>query len=174
MLMGDRFYIVTGAPGAGKSATVDAFLALHTPYVAFDIDWLAPAASDLAGASILHDATTWQPYRALWVEILHAIARNGRVPVLFAAIDHHDVAALESGRWWSAIGWLLLDCSDSVRRTRLARRQGWTAAMTDAALADAAALRAAIDNRIDTGSAPPHRVAERIAAWLTHHDAGRV
>ena len=92
MTMDERVVIVTGAPGAGKSATLDAFLALRTAYVAFDVDWLVAAASQLAGASIFHDPATWPPYRALWFEILHAMVRNGRVPVLIAAVDPADVA----------------------------------------------------------------------------------
>jgi hypothetical protein len=97
---------------------------------------------------------------------MHAITRNGRVPVLFAAIDRHDVADLGPLEWCDGIDWLLLDCGDAVRRERLARRAGWTAAMVDEALADAVALRAAIDDRIDTGRHPPHEVAARIVAWL--------
>lgn len=164
--VGDRLFIVRGAPGAGKSATLDAFLALRTPYVAFDIDWLAGTASDLAGASIIHDPATWRPYRAMWFEILHGVARNGRVPVLFASIDKDDVADVGQPAWCDGIEWLLLDCTDAVRRERLARRQGWTGAMIVAALADAAALRASIDSTVDTSAHPPHDVAMHILAWL--------
>ena len=168
-IVGDRLYIATGAPGAGKSATLDAFLALRTPYAAFDIDWLAETASDLAGASIIHDPATWRPYRALWFEILHAVARNDRVPVLFASIDKNDVADVGQPAWCGGIEWLLLDCSDAVRRERLARRRGWTEAMIAEALGDAKALRATIGNTIDTGAHPPHEVVARILAWLDQH-----
>jgi hypothetical protein len=164
--MGNDLYIVTGALGAGKSVTLDAFLALHTPHIAFDIDWLAAAASALAHRSILHDPTTWRPYRAVWFEVLHAIIRNSRVPVLFAAIDPHDVAELGPLAWCDRINWFLLDCDDRVRRERLRQRPGWTAPMMDEALADAAALRAGISTVVDTGHHPPRHVAERIAAWL--------
>jgi hypothetical protein len=114
--MSDRLSIITGAPGAGKSATLDAFLALGTPYLAFDIDWLAQAASDLARAPILSDPETWQPYRVVWFEVLHAVLMNGHIPVLFAVIDRADVAGIGPLPWCSGINWLLLDCSDRVRR----------------------------------------------------------
>jgi broad-specificity NMP kinase len=55
-------HIVTGAPGAGKSTTLAAFLRLKSEYVAFDIDWLAQPASRLAGKDILFDPSTWKPY----------------------------------------------------------------------------------------------------------------
>ena len=64
------------------STTVEALMALGTDYLAFDIDWLAESASDLAGKSIYFEPTTWQPYGVLWNEVLYAIYRNGRTPIL--------------------------------------------------------------------------------------------
>ncbi|MGI8855573.1 MAG: hypothetical protein ACR2JW_07475 [Thermomicrobiales bacterium] len=164
--MEDRLYIVTGAPGAGKSATLDAFLALQTAYVGFDIDWLASTASDLAGTSIILDQTTWRPYRALWFEVLHAIMRNGSVPVLFASIDREDIAGVGSLAWCGGIDWLLLDCDDHIRRERLTRREGWTAAMVEDAILDAMALRSAFSTTVDTGRHLPRSIAARVVAWL--------
>jgi hypothetical protein len=164
--MEHRLYIVTGAPSAGESATCDAFLALHTPYVAFDMDWLVPAVSALACSSILHDPATWRPYRALWFEVLRAITRNGNVPVLFAPMDREDAAGTGPPDWCDGIAWLLLDCDDRTRRERLTQRAGWTTAMVADAVADAAALRAAFSARIDTAIHTPDAVASRIRAWL--------
>lgn len=73
-------YIVTGAPGAGKTTTLNAFLDLKTKYVAFDIDWFTEAASNLAGKDIHSDPSTWKPYGVLWFEVLHAIYKNGKTP----------------------------------------------------------------------------------------------
>jgi hypothetical protein len=167
--MTERLCIITGAPGAGKSATLDALLALRTPYLAFDIDWLAQAASNLARAPILSDPETWQPYRAVWFAVLHAVAMNGHVPVLFAAIDRPDVAAIGPLPWCGGIDWLLLDCSDRVRRARLEERAGWTKAMIEDAIADASALRRDVDTIVDTGTQPPNAVAFAVLAWLDQH-----
>jgi hypothetical protein len=92
-----------------------------------------------------------------------------RVPVLFAAIDPDDVADLGRLAWCAGVEWLLLDGHGAVRRERLRRRQGWTDAMIDDALADAAALRAIVDTAVDTGVQPPSQVARRIANWLGLH-----
>jgi len=79
--------IVTGAPGSGKSTTLNAFLELHSGYIAFDIDWLAEAASNLAAKDIYSDPSTWKPYTALWFEVLHAVYKNGQIPVFFTPND---------------------------------------------------------------------------------------
>jgi len=89
-----------------------------------------------------------------WFEVLHAIVRNGRTPVLFAAIDEGDVEELGDIAWCGGIAWLLLDCGDGVRRERLLRREGWSAAMIDDALADAVALRVAV--QLNPNSVYPH------------------
>ncbi len=162
----DPVYIVTGAPGAGKTTALGALLRLRTDYIIVDGDWLLGAASDLAKASVRSDRSTWRPYRALWFEVLHAIARNGRTPVLFAAIDEGDVEELGDIAWCGGIAWLLLDCGDSVRRERLRRREGWSEAMIDDALADAAALRVAVQRRVDTGAQLPGQIAQAILSWL--------
>ena len=51
----DAVYIVTGAPGAGKTTALGALLRLRTDYIIVDGDWLLGAASDLAKASVLSD-----------------------------------------------------------------------------------------------------------------------
>ncbi len=171
--MGETVYIVTGAPGAGKTTVLEELLRLRTDYIVVDGDWLLGAASTLAKASVISDRSTWRPYRALWFEVLHAIVRNGRTPVLFAAIDEGDVEELGDIAWCGGIAWLLLDCSDSVRRERLLRREGWTVVMIDDALADAAALRVAVQRRVDTGAQSPGQVAQAILSWLHGAHADR-
>lgn len=57
-------YIVTGAPGSGKTTALAALLQRPHPYVAFDIDWLTIPASQLARADIIVDRTTWPAYNA--------------------------------------------------------------------------------------------------------------
>lgn len=85
--------IVTGAPGAGKSTALAAFLQLNSAYIAFDIDWLLEPASRLAGKDIRVEPASWLPYNALWLEMMRAIRENSRVPVLFAPLDERDLPA---------------------------------------------------------------------------------
>lgn len=159
-------YIVAGAPGSGKSTTLEAFICLHSAYVAFDIDWLTIPASDLARKDIIFDRSTWKAYNAVWFEILHAIHVNGKVPVLFAPLDVQDIQNYGQPAWCKAIKWLLLDCDDALRHTRLMQRRGWTEAMVAEAMEDAQFLRATIQRTIDTGTLPPQDVAMEVLRWL--------
>lgn len=158
--------IVTGAPGAGKSATLAAFLALKSNYVAFDIDWLVEPTSTLVGSDIRFAPTLWQPYNALWFAILHAICLNHQQSVLFAPFDKNDIATLGQPAWCGELRWLLLDCDDALRRQRLAQRPDWTSAMIEEAITDAHILRQTVTDRLDTGHLPPEAVALEIVTWL--------
>jgi hypothetical protein len=158
--------IVTGAPGSGKSTTLKAFLELHSNFIAFDIDWLAAAASDLADKDIYSDPSTWKPYASVWFEVLHAIYRNGQIPVFFSPNDPQDIERYGQPAWCSDVQWLLLDCDDQTRRDRLVHRPAWTEVMIVEALADARVLRQAIHLQVDTGLFAPKAIATKILDWL--------
>jgi hypothetical protein len=159
-------YIVTGAPGSGKTTALAALLQHPNPYVAFDIDWLTIAASHLARSDIIFDPTTWPAYNALWLQILEAMYRNGKVPIFFSPFDMNDVAEAGQATWYQRIEWLLLDCDDATRQRRLSARAEWSGEMIREALSDARALREHISERIDTGTHTPHEVAEAILRWV--------
>lgn len=164
--MNTTIYLVTGAPGAGKSLALEHVLARNSPYLAFDIDWLAAPASQLARTDIMSTSTTWPAYNAVWLEFLHAIHKNHRRAIFFSPLDQRDLALSGQPAWCERIEWLLLDCADHTRRTRLRQRPGWTEAMIAEALADAQVLREQISAQIDTGSATPDEVAAAILDWV--------
>ena len=122
-------YIVTGAPGSGKSTGLQAFMRCPSRYIAFDMDWLLTSASALIGKDLRMEASAWPPYNALWLEVLHAVHSNGRAAVLFAPVNTSDLPMEALPDWCGGVEWLLLDCPDAVRRARLADRAGWTEAM---------------------------------------------
>ncbi len=164
--MSYSLYFITGAPGSGKSTTLEAFLRLRSDYIAFDIDWLTDVSSDLAQKSIYTDPSIWQPYSALWFEILHAICKNGRTPIFFTPNDPQDIERFGQPAWCREIKWLLLDCDDKTRRVRLSQRQDWTELMVTEATTDAQALREVISTHLDTSVLTPDQVATKILAWL--------
>ena len=161
-------YLVTGAPGSGKSTTLDAFIELHSAYIVFDIDWLAESASGLARRNIFDDSSTWKPYSELWFEVLHGVYKNGKTPILFTPNDPGDIAQYGQPAWCNKVNWLLLDCDDQTRRERLQHRPDWTEAMIDEAITDADFLRQAIHLQVDTKLLSPNAVAAKILAWLEH------
>ncbi len=161
-----KLFVVTGAPGSGKSTAAEAFIELRTPYLAFDIDWLGIVASNLAGKDIFFDPSTWEPYGALWFEVLHSVYRNERVPVFFTPGDPSDFERHGLPDWCGSAEWLLLDCEDDVRRERLWARAGWTEAMVEEAIEDARVLRGAVASRVDTGRHSPAQVANLTLSWL--------
>lgn len=165
-VMNATIHVVTGAPGSGKTTALAALLRRATPHVAFDIDWLAIPASQLARSDIFFDRATWPAYTALWFEILHSVHKNGKLAIFFAPIDLHDLAAYGQPAWCERVEWLLLDCDDSTRQDRLGCRSGWTAAMIAEAIIDAHVLRGQVTERIDTGRHTPAEVAAAIVLWV--------
>jgi hypothetical protein len=152
--MEQPLYVITGAPGAGKSTTLAAFRRLQSPLLAFDMDWLLAAASHLAGKAIRTELATWPAYNALWFEIVGMIVQNHQRPLLFSRLDPQDLMQY-SPSWWTRVESLLLDCADPVRRLRLQQRPGWTEAMIEEALHDAASLRQTVPTQVDTGNDSP-------------------
>ena len=164
--MRHKLFAVTGAPGSGKSTALEAFLRLRTRYLAFDIDWLGTVASDLAGKDIFLDRSTWGPYGALWFEVLHCAHRNGWVAVFFTPNTPSDFESFGLPAWCGGVEWFLLDCDDGVRRERLRARTGWTEAMVEEAVSDAAYLRSTVTTGVDTAGRTPEQVASSILSWL--------
>ena len=120
-----ELYLVTGAPGAGKSTTVEALLGLESPFTFFDLDWLAAPASALYGQDIRFAPERWAFYGDLWWSVLTAAVKNAHTPVLFTPADPDDYKNKALPEWCGGLEWLLLDCEDGVRLERL-RQRGWS------------------------------------------------
>ena len=160
-------HIVTGAPGSGKSTIVDALRRSSVECVPFDIDSLANVASGLWGNDIRTDPAAWRPYNRLWLEILHQVHLAGSQPILFAPFHPRDIERNDLPEGCEGLQWLLLDCTDDIRRERLKRRPEWTGPMITRALEDATNLRDAVSDRIDTGQDAPEETASRVLEMLT-------
>ena len=155
--------IVTGAPGSGKSTAIEGILELKSPFLVFDIDWLAASAGELAKKNIFVDPESWAPYNALWREVLHSVYRNAQQAIFFTPNSPDDLPTAPD--WCGEVRWLLLDCDDDVREQRLANRLDWTLARKTEAFRDAAELRTFDLDSIDTGRHSVSAVASKVLSF---------
>jgi hypothetical protein len=158
-------FVVTGAPGAGKSTVVPELVRLSPGnLVVMDMDELLDDNGRLLGIDIASPtaAPIWPAYNALWLRITELIRRSG-LPVLL--LTPALPTELPEGRW------LHLDCPDAVRRKRLALR-GWAEDQIAEALADAAELRKRVPRSV-RGDVSPERVARSIYDWVRGERFGK-
>jgi broad-specificity NMP kinase len=153
-------FVVTGAPGAGKSTVVPELLRLRrstSKLVVMDMDELLDSKGQLLGIDIAHSsaAANWPAYNALWLRITELVRRSGTSMLLLSPALPSE---LPEGRW------LHLDCPDAVRRKRLTAR-GWSDEQITEALADAAEIRKLVPRSV-AGDGTPEQSAEKILAWV--------
>jgi predicted kinase len=167
-VIGSRVLVVTGAPGAGKTA-IAAHVAARLPaFVVLDMDVLLEPASRLAGVDLRRSdaASTWPAYNELWVRLAAILARAR--PVLLLGPLVPDEVEQTPSRWMlAAVEWALLDCSDKTRRERLTERGYDSAAITNA-ITDAAAARSLGLYVISTDHTAYDRTATKVASWAMH------
>lgn len=144
---------VLGAPGSGKSLIVPLLRKLLPDRVVLDWDTFMGPAGDLAGAPIPKTPQTWEPYGRL-------VRAVGEV-ILPADMVLLGVCTPDEMTGWPDGPWILLDCSDSVRRHRLAERQDPDE--TAEALSDAASYRTLGLPTVDTTELSPDEVARAVA-----------
>jgi hypothetical protein len=100
-------------------------------------------------------APNWPAYNALWLRITELVRRSGPPMLLLSPLVPKE---MPEGRW------LHLDCPDSVRRKRLAKR-GWSDDQIDNAIADAAEVRKLVPRSVP-GDGTPEESARLILAWV--------
>ncbi|MFI5709967.1 AAA family ATPase [Kribbella sp. NPDC051620] len=153
-----RLFVVTGAPGAGKSTVIPELLRLRSGrLVVMDMDELLDDDGRVLGILIADKsaAPKWHAYNALWLRITELIRRSGTSVLLLTPCVPTE---LPEGRW------LHLDCPDVIRRKRLTER-GWSDEQIADALADAVELRKLVPRSVP-GDGTPEESARLILAWV--------
>jgi broad-specificity NMP kinase len=151
-------FVVTGAPGAGKSTVIPELLRLRSgQLVVMDMDELLDSEGRVLGIEIADSsaAANWPAYNALWLRITELVRRSGTPMLLLSPLVPKE---MPEGRW------LHLDCPDSVRRKRLAER-GWSDEQIDDAIDDAVQIRKLVPRSVP-GDSTPEESALQILAWV--------
>ena len=163
--MSGKYFIVTGAPGDGKSSIVKELLSQKPGFMIYDIDWLVEAASKLSGKDVIFEQSVWEDYRNLWFTVLQMTLKNSQKVVFFAAIDKDDIAELGS-EISNNTAWCLLDCDDKTRKARLEERSNWTSDQSLEAVNDAKKLREQIEYVISSDTKSISDVAREVRNWI--------
>ena len=150
------FHYVLGAPGSGKSVIVPRLRGLLPDRVVLDWDALMGPAGELAGTPIPQTPQTWGAYGRL--------VRGVADLVLPADIVVLGVCTPDEMADWPDGPWILLDCSDDVRRQRLSARN--EPDDVEEVLSDAAAYRALALPVVDTTRLSPDDVSRAVADMI--------
>lgn len=144
---------ILGAPGSGKSTVAGPLAQLLPGYIVIDWDAFMKPASELAGRDVPRSPTTWPAYGRLVRSVVDTI---GTAPVVLLGVCTPDELAN-----WSIDRWVLLDCGDDERRTRLANR--FDASEIADALDDARRYRSLGFPAVDSTGRPVDWVARELA-----------
>jgi len=151
-------FVVAGASGAGKTATITELRRRLPSCDVFDVDLTLHIA-----------ALGWEIWRNTWLQLAGAIGLNGRSTVLCGTFQPDQLAELPARVLVGAIHFCLLDASDEIIAARLQARPGWrghTERSIQEQTAFAAQLRADIAPQFDTGALTVAETAAAVAAWV--------
>lgn len=156
-------YLVSGAWGSGKTATVAHLIHLLPTVAVFDWDLIIPGLSAASGKDVHREPSTWPGLRETWKAIVGASLAAGRDVVLFGP-PSADEFAVDLGPGVS-LRRAYLDCADDVLGERL-RGRGATESEIADELAVAASLRASGEHRIAVDNRGADAVALEVAKWV--------
>lgn len=167
-------YVLSGAPGAGKSVLAP-LLADRAAgvFAVFDMDEILDDSGALLGMPLTHAGAegAWPAYNDLWLRFAALVVRSGLPVLLLGPLLPHEVEATPARHLFAAVRFALLDCDDHERAARLRRRR-WTPERIAAAIEDAAAARDAVPEVV-RGGATPQATADAVVAWMRRVTPGR-
>ncbi|MFD9791437.1 hypothetical protein ACFWXK_10855 [Streptomyces sp. NPDC059070] len=162
-----QLYVITGAPGAGKS-TLRSQAAGHA-FAVVDFDELPDQDGTLLGIDITSSpaGAVWPHYNRLWARVVSLLLRAGSPVLLLCPLTPAEWAEAAAGvEGLTEPVWARLDCADADRTARLTAR-GWALRDIEEAHADAAELRTLLPLEFSTSGRSPEETATAVAAWIT-------
>ena len=147
---------ILGAPGSGKTALTPLLRDALPSHVVLDWDAFMEPASDLAGRDVRRSPRTWPAYRALVRALVESL---GAAPTVVLGVCTPDELA-----GWPIDRWVLLDCADDERQSRLASRAD--APTLERALHDAHSYRDLGLPVIDTTGRTLHETVDELVTFV--------
>ena len=165
--MGNRvpLFLLSGAPGAGKTVLASHLVKLARSLVVLEMDALLEDGC-LLGIPIASPeaAPIWPAYNRLWLRLTAVIRRCGVPVLLLSPLLPPEVEAADTGLRNGPVKWALLDCAPG-EQARCLRARGWRRTDIEDAIHDAEQARRAIDTVFRTDVTSPDDVARQVLAW---------
>jgi hypothetical protein len=159
-------FLVSGAPGSGKTALIPHLVQMTTHVVVMDMDDLLEEGSLLGiPIAVPESSLVWPTYNRIWVRITRLVRRSHIPVLLLCPILPMEAIAAGVGDDDPEVHWGLLDCAATEQAQRLEAR-GWTGAQIEEAISDAERARAAITTVFHTDQGPPEQTARDLLAWV--------
>ena len=117
-------FVITGASGSGKSSACLALAAKTRDFVVMDSDILWRSEFD-------KPATDYRNYREMWLRVCKNISQAGKPVILCGAGVPAQFEECVERRYFSAIHYLALVCTDEVLESRLRSRPTWRRSSED-------------------------------------------
>ena len=117
-------FVITGASGVGKSTICLALAAKTKDYVVMDSDILWRAEFD-------QRSTDYRNYRETWLRVCKNISQAGKPVILCGAGVPTQFEVCVERRYFSAIHYLALVCTDEALESRLRNRPTWRGSSDD-------------------------------------------
>jgi hypothetical protein len=149
-------YLVTGAPGTGKSTIVPLIAGRIPETGVFDTDLFGPMSHP-----------DWEAWATSWLLLVHALAQSGLQTVLVGyGLSRSKAMSLAAKDLLGPVRVLNLDLRPDALRERLSQRGTYDPARIERKIAAAAVLRREADENVDVTNAVPQAIADRVLKWL--------
>jgi hypothetical protein len=156
-------FVVTGASGAGKTAVCQTLSPRTEAAVVLEMDILW-------GHVRADPEDDYRSYKGTWLRVAMNVGQAGRPVVLCGTVEPGSLEGLTEARYFAAIHYLALVCTDDELARRLHARPAWRQAGGDEFVARMVAfnrsLRTGPTTAIDTTGSSVEETSAHVAAWV--------
>jgi hypothetical protein len=164
-------FVITGASGVGKSSTCLALAAKTKDFVVMESDILWRDEFN-------QPATDYCNYREMWLRVCKNISQAGKPVILCGAGVPEQFEQCVECRYFSAIHYLALVCTDETLESRLRSRPAWRGSSEDEYIRTHLAFNRWLKENarstqppmslLDTSELSLEESVERVEKWVRH------